>query len=173
LATTLDNLVPPYIKSISDEYLIKHPGAEKLFESYPRRLRGHDLSFQLMNDTIRLSFKFDDTLGKSFVFVYDEGNWFLENVEYFIGELPMYWWREGEFYYPLNDKLKVIETRVPKVRITIDQFDLKEAFKYREEQRIHLGDWHIDRIDESKWKSVMEVTFEPCRGMNLPDDWMY
>lgn len=80
LKTTLSNIVPPYIKDISYEYLLAHAAAEKIFKSYPLRL-SHSLSFQVNTDTIRLSYKFDDSYGKSFVFTYKQNNWYLKNVE--------------------------------------------------------------------------------------------
>ncbi len=172
LKTTLSNIVPPYIEDISYEYLLAHPVAEKLFKSYPLRL-SHSLSFQVDTDTIRLSYKFDDSYGKSFVFTYKQNNWYLENVEYFFGELPMYWWKDDDFFYSLNEKLKVIETRKPQKRVSISDFDLKVAFKYREEEQNHLAEWHIDTIDKTKWKSIDDVVFTRCHGMDLPEDWLY
>ncbi|HEY9049068.1 MAG TPA: hypothetical protein VIN08_24375, partial [Ohtaekwangia sp.] len=124
-------------------------------------------------DTIKLSYKFDDTYGKSFVFIYRQNTWYLENVEYFLGELPMYWWKEDDFFYPLNDKLKVIESRKPLKRVSISEFDLKEAFKYREDERSHLAEWHVDPLDKSKWKSIDDAIFQSCQGMDLPEDWVY
>lgn len=172
LKATLSNLVPPYIKNISYQYLAAHPAAAKLFETYPRRL-SHQLSFLIDADTIRLSYKFDDSYGKSFVFVSRQDNWYLENVEYFLGELPMYWCRETDFYYPLNDKLKMIESRKPMTRVAINEFDLSTAFKHREDERSHLSEWHIDTLDETQFESIMEAEFKPCNGMDLPDDWKY
>lgn len=172
LQMTLSNIVPPFIKDLSYEYLLAHPVASDLFDSYPRRL-SHSHSFQLNQDTIKLSYKFEDTYGKRFIFVYDKANWYLENVEYFIGELPMYWWRDDDFYYPLNDELKVIESRKPKVKVSINNFDLKAAFKYRDIEWIHLSNWHIDRIDKTKWSSIKDVKFSKCQGIDLPDDWIY
>lgn len=173
LRKTLANIVPPFVEDVSGDYLLAHPMAMKIVNEYPFRLMSHALSFRVSDDTIRLSYKTEDTYGKSFVFVYNSNNWFLENVEYFIGELPMYWWRDSEFYYPLNDKLKVIEKRAPAVRISIDEFDLRKAFKHREDEWRHLAEWHIDTIDKSKWKSIDEVEFEKCQGMDLPEDWVY
>jgi hypothetical protein len=169
---TLQNIVPPFIKDISYQYLQSHPVAEKLFEDYPRRV-SHELSFQVNFDTIRLSYKLQDVYGKTFVFVHDDNDWYLENVEYFLGELPMDWWRENEFYYFLSDKVKIIETKRPTKRISIKDFDLKIACKYREEEVTHLSEWHLDRIDESKWGSIEEVQFEKCRGVEVPADWLY
>jgi hypothetical protein len=173
LKNTLSNIVPPFIENESWSYLSKHPIAERIFETYPRRLYDHSLSFHLTGDTIQLSYKFEDTYGKRFVFVYEKNDWYLKNVEYFIGELPMYWWKENEFFYPLNDKLKVIESRRPQKIISIAQFDLKEAFKYREDEWTHLSEWHIDTIDKTKWKSIEDVVFNRCHGMELPEDWLY
>lgn len=173
LYKTLPNLVPLYLKKIDEEYLLTHPSAARIAEEYPRRLNGHDLSFQLYSDTIKLSYKFDDTYGKSFVFVNDQKDWYLVDVEYFIGELPMYWWKDNEFYYPLRDKIKIIERRKPKLPILIEDFDLRIAFKYREEEWMHLTDWHLDRIDKTKWSSIEEVEFSRCQGIDLPEDWTY
>jgi hypothetical protein len=173
LKMTLSNIVPPFVKKLSGGYLQSHPTAMKLVEEYPLRLKYHSLSFQVNHDTIRLSYKIEDTYGKSFVFVYDQANWYLQNVEYFIGELPMYWWRESDFYYPLNDKLKVIETRIPDVKVSISDFDLRTAFKYRDIEWMHLAEWHIDRVDKTKWSSIYEVEFGKCHGIDLPDDWVY
>jgi len=173
LKNTLSNIVPPFIDKLSLDYQSKHPLAEKIFESYPRRLFDHALSFQLIRDTIKLAYKFEDTYGKRFVFVYIKDDWYLENVEYFIGELPMYWWKENDFYYALNDKLKVIETRKPQKRVSIVNFDLREAFKYREDEWTHLAESHIDTLDKSRWKSIKDVVFQPCQGMDLPEDWVY
>jgi len=172
LKMTLTNIVPPYIEDISYQYLAAHPVADKLFKVYPLRL-SHMLSFQINMDTIKLSYKFDDTYGKSFVFIYRQNTWYLENVEYFLGELPMYWWKEDDFFYPLNDKLKVIESRKPLKRVSISEFDLKEAFKYREDERSHLAEWHVDPLDKSKWKSIDDAIFQSCQGMDLPEDWVY
>jgi hypothetical protein len=96
LVMTLQNIVPPFIKDISYDHLLSHPVAAKLFEDYPRRL-SHELSFQASFDTIRLSYKFQDVYGKTFVFVHDNSNWYLENIEYFLGELPMDWWKKMIF----------------------------------------------------------------------------
>ena len=85
----------------------------------------------------------------------------------------MYWWKDGDFYYPLNDALKVVETRKPKHRVSIDIFDLGTAFKHRNIEWIHLSDWHVDRIDETKWSSIEKVEFAKCRGMDLPEEWIY
>jgi hypothetical protein len=156
------------------DYVTTHPVAEEIFKSYPRRI-SHKSSFTVSKDTVRLSYKFEDTYGKSFVFVYrrDRRDWYLENVEYFIGELPEYWWQDNDFYYPLNDKLKVIEKKKPKQSIAIGQLDLKHAFKYGQIEWLHLSEQHVDRIDEHLWPSVLKVKFEKCNGMVLPDDWTY
>jgi hypothetical protein len=172
LKMTLANIVPPFIKDVSYEYLLSHPIAAKLFEDYPQRM-SHNLGFQVSFDTIRISYKFQDSYGKSFVFVNDQDNWYLQNVEYFIGELPMYWWKENDFYFPLNDKIKIIETKKPRKKITINNFNLKAAFKYREDEWSHLSDWHINRIDKTKWSTIEEVKFGTCQGIELPDDWIY
>lgn len=172
LKVTLPNIVPPFIKDLSYKYLLAHPKAVELFEDYPRRM-SHRLSFQVNLDTIRLLYKFDDSYGKSFVFVSDQSNWYLRNVEYFIGELPMYWWRDNDFYYPLNDEIKIIETRKPRKGISIGDFDLKIAFRYRDEERSHLTESHIHWIDKTKWSSIKDVTFSKCQGIDLPDDWIY
>jgi hypothetical protein len=80
---------------------------------------------------------------------------------------------ENDFYYHLNDKIKIIETKIPKKRISIKELDLKIAFKYREDEASHLSEWHVDRIDEKKWVSIEKVQFEKCQGMELPADWLY
>lgn len=171
---TLSNVVPPFIQDEGLEYITTNPIADKIFNSYPRRVN-HKLSFEIGHDSLRLSYKFDDSYGKTFVFTYDGSydNWYLENIEYFIGELSDYWWREDGFYFPLNDDLKVIEDRKPKKRVSIDQFDLKEAFRYRQTEWIHLAEWHVDKIDKSNAKSVWDVNFQKCDAMRLPDGWSY
>jgi len=172
LAKNLSNIAPPFIVDLSWSYQLSHPIASKIYDEYPRRL-SHAQSFNVQSDTLRLAYKFDDSYGKRFVFVYNGLNWYLEDVEYFLGELPMSWWKHGDFWYPLNDALKVIETKKPKRRICIDDFDLRTAFKYRDLEREHLGDWHVTRIDESKWQSAKELRFNKCKGIDLPDDWIY
>jgi len=172
LKMTLSNLVPPFIKNLSYKYLLEHATAIKLFEDFPLRL-SHRLSFQVNLDTIRVLYKFDDSYGKSFVFVSDHSNWYLKNVEYFIGELPMYWWRDNDFFYSLNDKIKIIETRKPKKEISINEFNLRTAFVYRNDERSHLSENHTHWIDKTKWSSINEVRFSKCQGIDLPDDWIY
>ncbi len=76
-------------------------------------------------------------------------------------------------HYPLRDKIKIIERRKPKLSILIEDFDLRIAFKYREEEWMHLTDWHLDRIDKTKWSSIEEVEFSRCQGIDLPEDWTY
>jgi len=171
---TLTNIVPLYIKKISFAYLAKNPYAEKLFNTYPRRI-SHNLSFIAKRDTIKLSYKLDDVYGKTFVFTYNkiEKNWFLQDVEYFIGELPSFWWQNNEFYYPLRDSLLVIEKVKPRKNIAIDQFDLIEAFKYRELESSHLSGWHIDKIDETEANTILEIEINKCKGIFLPKDWIY
>ncbi|WP_320020393.1 hypothetical protein [Labilibaculum manganireducens] len=171
---TLTNIVPLYIQSISFAYLAKNPFAEELFNKYPRRI-SHSLSFIVKHDTLRLSYKMDDVYGKTFIFSYDEpeGNWFLKEIEYFIGELPSIWWQNNEFYYSLRNSLLVIEKIKPKKNISIDQFNLIEAFRYREIEIGHLSEWHIDRIDETTEKSILEVKLDNCNGILLPKDWIY
>jgi len=169
----LHNIVPPYIKDISWDYLAARPEVEKLFFDFPRRLLGHDLSFQMNGDSIKLSYKIDDTYGKSFIFIFsaDNDNWLLSEVEYFLGELPMYWWQDDAFYYPLVEKLKVIETRSPRANISIDKFDLKEAFKYRDLEFEHLSYEHVDKIQKVT-KTISSYDFSNCNFI-LPADWKY
>lgn len=171
---TLNNIVPLYIKSISFAYLAKNPYAEKLFNIYPRRI-SHSLSFIAEHDTIRLSYKLDDVYGKTFIFIYNKsiGNWFLQDIEYFIGELPPFWWQNNEFYYPLRNNLLVIEETKPKQNIPIDQFSLIEAFKYRELESSHLSEWHIDNIDERNGNTILQIKLSKCHGIQVPKDWIY
>lgn len=172
LSMTLQNIVPPYLKDISYEYLLSHPIAEKIFQDFPRRV-SHSMSFRLNNDTIRLAYKLDDSYGKSFVFVNDNSTWYLREIEYFIGELPTYWWKDDDFYYPLNDKLKIIESRKPKQPLNIKDFDLRVAFKHHELEQDHLSKWHIDQISKTNTSSIEDIKFINCDGHYLPDDWAY
>lgn len=173
LRQKLNNIVPPFLKDYGLEYVVAHPLADSIFNSYPLRV-SHHLSFVVRNDTLHLSYKFDDSYGKTFVFIYNKlrSNWFLENVQYFIGELPIYWWRENEFYYPLNDQLMVIEERKPKKNVSIDKFDLKEAFRYRQKEWMHITE-HIDDMDKSKAKTILDVDFKKCEQIRLPESWSY
>jgi hypothetical protein len=175
LTMRLSNIVPPFIKKTSNEYLVEHPLAAKLFKQFPRRLKSHALSFQIESDSLRLSYKFEDSYGKTFVFVYDKlnTNWRLERIDYFIGELPTYWWRDDEYYYPLNDKLKIIESRQPKEKVFINNLDLKLAFMYREEEWTHLAEWHIDNLNKGLSDSILKAKLQPCQGLDLPSGWVY
>jgi hypothetical protein len=174
LTHSLGNIVPPFIKNISYDYLIDHATADEIFNNYPRRLI-HRLAFVVTHDTLKLSYKFDDSYGKTFVFIYDQQkkDWFLETLEYFIGELPTYWWRVDDFYYSLRDNIKVIEVRNPKNKIRIGEFNLRMGFKYRDVEQAHLVQSHIDRVDESKWKSIESANFDKCHIEYLPNDWRY
>lgn len=170
---TLTNIVPLYIKSISYSYLAKNSYAEKLFNLYPRRM-SHNLSFVVKNDMIRLSYKLDDVYGKTFVFIYNNiyENWFLQDIEYFIGELAPIWWRNNEFYYPLRNNVLVIEKIKPKQNISIDKFSLIEGFKYRELESDHLSKY-INNINEDVNKSILQVELSKDIEIQLPKDWIY
>jgi hypothetical protein len=168
------NLVPPLIKDIGLEYLIQHPIASKINEEFPRRL-SHALSFSVLQDTLTLSYKLDDTYGKSFVFGFNKesDDWTLQKVDYFMGELPPYWWRDDNFYYPLNDALKIIESRFPVKSIALKEFNLKEAFKYRDDEISHLKEQHIDQLKHDASQSILNVTFDTCEALWLPSGWVY
>ena len=172
---TLKNLVPPFLKNTDLSYVTTHPTAQKIYSDYPFRMDSQELSFVVNTDTLKLSYKFDDSYGKRFVFIYDhtKNDWFLKNVEYFIGELPKYWWTGNSFYYPLIDDIKVIEQKLPKSNISIQKFNLKEAFRYKIIEWIHLAESHIDNLVKSNYKSISDVTFLKCDKMNLPADWIY
>jgi len=176
---TLDNLVPPYLKGVSLEYLVNHPIAADIFENYPLRLNSHELSFNISNDTLRMSYKLQDTYGKTFVFIYDEAraNWFLEQIEFFIGELPSYWWNENEFYYPLHNSLKIIDVIEPTIKVSIEEFKLKTAFEYSRDQWVYLAECYIDTIpeeDKLENKTIVDLVFKKCENeIDLPSDWEY
>lgn len=174
LRRNLRNIVPPFLKDEALDYVTTHPLADSIFTSYPRRV-SHHLSFFLRHDTLSLSYKIDDSYGKTFVFVYNmsKENWYLEEVRYFVGELPQYWWEEDDFYYPLNDQLKVIEKRKPTNRVSIDSFDLKEAFRYRHSEWMHLTEIHIDNLRKGDNRTILEYQFGECKQMKLPLDWAY
>ena len=175
LYKTLNNLVPPFLKEQNFEYLISHEQAGHIFETYPRRMMSHYLSFEIKLDTIRLRYKLDDTYGKSFVFVYSkaEPNWRLYLVEYFIGELPLYWWENDDFYYPLKETIKIIETKLPNEKTSIDQFNLQEANKFNEEEIFHLSDYHMNKIGKSSHNTILTLDFKACDGFILPSEWKY
>lgn len=172
---TLSNIVPPYIKELNFEYLLNNPTAGQLYETYPRRMKSNSLSFELNSDTLRLRYKLDDTFGKSFVFLFNKlkGNWYLELIEYFIGELPRYWWENDEFYYELKDAIKIIEKKTPMDEIPIDQLDLKESYKFSEDEYLHLSDHHMNSIQSGSYKSILKYHFEECDEFILPQDWKY
>jgi hypothetical protein len=171
---TLTNITPPFIKYISNTYLADHPETEMLFNKYPLRL-AHRLAFIISKDTLRLSYKMDDTYGKSFVFVFSQLNndWILKEIEYFIGDLPSYWWTDNDFYFPLKDQLKLIEKRIPNKNISLKEMDLAEAFQNRVEESTHLANFHINTLDESKYNTILEVCFKRCQEMHLPKEWPY
>jgi hypothetical protein len=174
LRDTFNNLVPPFIKDIALEYLASHPEADQLYQLYPVRV-SNDLSFVLKSDTIRLSYKMDDTYGKTFVFVFSKTvkEWTLLSVEYFMGELSDYWWSDDNFYYPLRDKFKYIETVKPRVSVKLSDFDLTEAFKFRDNEIDHLLTYHLNKVKKQKNKTVLDVNFNTCDGLKLPTNWMY
>jgi hypothetical protein len=172
---TLGNIVPPFVKDFSLEYLTSQPLASKIYELYPFRLSNPSLSFKLVRDSITVSYKMDDTYGKSFVFVYNtaSANWVLERIDYFIGELPLYWWQDNEFYSSLSNEIKIIESKVPLFKVSIENFSLISAFKFREMEAAHLAEWHIDKIDQGNHKSVADFDFGQCDQLSLPGDWEY
>jgi len=176
---TLNNIIPPYLKSISLSHIVSNDLAERIFELYPWELINKDLRFKLNNDTIRLSYKYEEVKGKTFVFIYssENDNWYLENIEYFFGELPLRWWRDDDFYYTLNNQLIVLETQLPKVKISIDQFNLIEAFKYRNNEREYISNCYTSKLNDqlkSRYKTILDYKFEECKyPMELPEDWKY
>ncbi|MBV6641904.1 MAG: hypothetical protein KI791_14365 [Cyclobacteriaceae bacterium] len=175
LYKTLNNLVPPFLKEQNFEYLTSHEQAGHIFETYPRRMMNNKLSLEINLDTLRLRYKLDDTYGKSFVFVYNKAdlNWRLCLIEYFLGELPLYWWENDDFYYPLKDTIKIIETRLPNERILIDQFNLQEAYKFNEEENFHLSDYHVNKINQDPHNTILTLDFKTCDGFTLPSEWKY
>lgn len=141
-----------------------------------------NLSFQINKDTIKLSYKYDATSGKSFNFIFspEKKNWYLETVEYFLGEVSpiMYDEQRGghEMYYELNDKLLPIYTLEAKEKVSIDEFSLIEAFKYSREENTELELCFYNQLSdlEKKYKSVWDFKFEPCnKELEWPEGWKY
>lgn len=177
---SLSNIEPPYINDTSLEYLADNDLAQRIFESYPIPLTDNSLGFNVTGDTIRLSYKFDDAKGKSFIFIYstEKDNWYLEKIEYFFGELPIWWWRDDDFYSSLRDNLLVLKSTLPFEHVAIGEFSLIEAFKHRSKEARYLSECYTRKIDarlKSLFKKIDKVEFQKlCNDtLLLPSDWKY
>lgn len=174
LRYTLTNIVPPFVMDISNSYLAENPIAEDIFNNYPLRLP-NNLALIVSKDTLKLGYKLDDTFGKQFVFIFSDfdKDWFLNEVRYFIGDLPLYWWKENDFYYPLKDQILILEKRSPNKRVSIRDFNLIDAFKYRMFEINYLAEFYMNQIDVTKFKDITNVNFKVFNQTNFPSDWPY
>ncbi|MGK7389155.1 MAG: hypothetical protein ACNS60_02350 [Candidatus Cyclobacteriaceae bacterium M2_1C_046] len=66
-----------------------------------------------------------------------------------------------------------IQTINPKINIAITEFDLKEAFKYREDELYQLQDFVAQHVDEEKYNSILDVNFNGEGVFDLPENWIY
>lgn len=178
---TLNNLSPPYLSRIDLEYIVKDSSTISIYEDYPLTFY-KGLSFQVNRDTIKLSYKYDDSKGKTFVFVYSDqkSDWLLLEVQFIIGEVPPYWTDESrggsEYYSDLHDNIFPIFTKPPAQQISIREFDLIEAFKHEEIETANIRDCYLNQFNdlEERYQSVWEFKFEPCyRDLEWPNDWKY
>ena len=178
---TLNNIVPPFLSDTGLEYIVSDSLALKIYENYPLTLY-RELSFQVSQDTLKISYKYDASSGKSFVFVYSgkNKNWYLKNIEFFYGEVPLFWSEPdrggNEMYEELHDKLLPIYVLEAKEKVPIDEFSLIEAFKYKDEENQELEECFGTQLREleKQYKSVWDFKFESCyRELEWPEGWKY
>lgn len=140
LEKQLTSLALPYVDNLSTSYLETNPIADSLVKLYPIDTK---ISFKI--DTIFISHMIPDYYGKTYLFVYDqvEKDWFLEEIQYWIGELPAWLIKNSNLDEVLYKRIK-LETKTPKDRLPLDKFDLKESkLKASEESDYFMNNYDI------------------------------
>lgn len=119
-----NNVAYPFIKSYSENYRKRYPVVDSLLMIYPTGVK-----FLFSQDTIKIEHIIPDLYHKTYSFVYDKkyDNWYLQKVNYWIGELPVWLVRNGNLREELLEERIYLDKKIPDKHISIDEFDLIES----------------------------------------------
>lgn len=143
LIKQLPNIRPPFVDNI---YAAAAGQDSTLVRLYPL-----DASVEIKNEKIFVSHLIPQSFGKTYEFKFDPSakDWLLERTKYWIGNMDE---RDVE-RMDLSKKLinkNVLEEEIPKVKISIDRFDLKESKKRAySEEKSYLS----NKYDLFEWSS--------------------
>ena len=125
----------PIIKELNHQYFQNNPLADSLSKVYPT-----DKKINFYNDTLALSIKTSLEFGKSFYFVYDNksNDWVLMNCDLWIGEIPSWYVQNMELSSDLVNKKLIIKTEILNKPLSINEFDMVDAYKFAKEEVLEL-----------------------------------
>ena len=124
LKKELRSLAVPFIEVLSASYRESHPKADSLVKIYPITRK---IIFSA--DSLFIKHKIPDDFGKTYLFIYDKikDNWYLQNIRYWFGELPLWLVRNADLREELLYGRIYLEEKIPDKQISIDEFDLIES----------------------------------------------
>ena len=139
----LSNIFPPHIDNLYTASQDTSSVAHFLLKKYP-----YDAKVVFANDTIKISHLIPDDYGKTYEFVYNKNkdNWYLEKVQYWIGNLDRQYVERMNLSEKLLGQIK-LESRIPEKKISIKDFDLAKSKKIAEEE----SEYFINNYDVFNW----------------------
>ena len=140
----LSNLVTPYINAFTQSYLKSHPIADSLANLYPT-----NIEFSFINDTILISHYLPDYYGKTYAFLFNafKDSWYLNEVRYWIGNLPTWLVRNGNLKEELYSKIYLEKDKIVSKDIQINNFSFIESKKESVEESEYL----MNKYDVFNW----------------------
>lgn len=143
LVKELANILPPYLKNLYAALSSADTLSSRLAKSYP-----YDLIVTFSKDTIKLSHLIPDYYGKTYAFVFNTDNWYLEQVTYWIGGIDE---RDIEqmSLSPLLVGQNTLEIKQVN-RISIDNFSLVESRRIADSEE---KDYFFEKYNLFEWSN--------------------
>jgi hypothetical protein len=124
----LSNLVPPFIGNLQAASLSSDSIKLSMINMYP-----YDTEVLFNKDTIEISHLIPDDFGKTYYFVYNvlKDNWYLENIQYWAGNLDRAYLERLDLSEKLLGKVH-LENKRPNTPLSIGEFNLIESKRIAE-----------------------------------------